>query len=342
MESDEFRVGLVSYGLYLPEKFETAEEIARRSGLSRDEVVFELGIERKCLPSKEDQPGVMAAKAARQAFERSGGVPPEEVDVVIWTGEEYKDYIAQTAGIRLQEEVGARNAWAFDLTGQGVTFLVGLRVARDLMMGDPSVQIVLLAGGTRNIDLVNYSNPDTRWMLATSAGGAALLLRRGHPCHHLLATAFLVDSEMADEVYVPGGGTVQPFSPENLGTEAMFFRVADPNKMDHYLAGRLSLRFITLIREVMEKGGFPGEPPDYLALRHLQPAVRARILEGLGLPEESTDALADIGHHGPNDVMISLDRGLRREGVKDGSKVVLAEAGIGFTYAAALIQWGPS
>jgi 3-oxoacyl-[acyl-carrier-protein] synthase III len=41
-------------------------------------------------------------------------------------------------------------------------------------------------------------------------------------------------------------------------------------------------------------------------------------------------------------VIISLDRGLKREVVKDGSRVLLAAAGIGFTYAAALIQWGPA
>ena len=45
--------------------------------------------------------------------------------MVIWTGEEYKDYIAQTAAIRLQEETECRNAWAFDLVGQGVTTIQG-------------------------------------------------------------------------------------------------------------------------------------------------------------------------------------------------------------------------
>ena len=88
MERPEFQMGLVSYGLYLPSKFETAEEIAARSGLSCDQVVGELGIQRKCLPSGEDQPAVMAVRAARQAFERARDVTPEDVDVVIWTGEE--------------------------------------------------------------------------------------------------------------------------------------------------------------------------------------------------------------------------------------------------------------
>jgi 3-oxoacyl-[acyl-carrier-protein] synthase-3 len=340
MEEPDSQLGVVSYGLYLPAGSESAEEIAKRSGLSRNQVIEELGLERKCLPSAEDLPVVMAVKAARQALERAREIDPGEIDVVIWTGEEYKDYICQTAGIRVQEEVGARKAWAFDLIGQGTTSLVGLRTAQDLMIGDPSVRTVLLAGGTRNIDLVDSSNPNTRWMLPASASGAALLLRRRHPRNRLLRTAFCVDPEMADEVYVPGGGTVRPFSPEILNTEAMFFQVARPQEVETYLAGRLAPQLVSLVKRTMAQAGFSGQTPEYLALRHLRPQERARVLKGLRLRKEATDALADVGHHGPNDVIISLDRGLKREVVKDGSRVVLAAAGIGFTYAAALIRWG--
>jgi 3-oxoacyl-[acyl-carrier-protein] synthase-3 len=338
---NEFRLGIVSYGLYLPSGVERAEEIAARSGLSRERVVGELGVERKCLPAAEDLPVVMAVKAARQALEKAVDISPGEIDVVIWTGEEYKDYIAQTAGIRVQEEVGARNAWAFDLIGQGTTLLVGLRTAQALMAGDRAVRTVLLAGGTRNVDLVNPTNPDTRWMLSASASGAALLLRRDYPRNRLLGMAFSVDPDMADEVYVPGGGTVRPFSPEILDTDAMFFQIAHPQEVETYLAERLAPQLVALIEGTMAQAGFSGENPDYLALRHLRPRERSTILEGLRLGEQATDDLADVGHHGPNDGIISLDRGLKREIIREGSKVVLAAAGIGFTCGAALIQWGP-
>jgi len=179
------KIGIVSYGLYFPKDFETADDVATKAGLTSQDVMA-LGIKSKCLPSQEDQPVSMAVKAAEEAFERAGGVQPTDVDVVIWTGEEYKDYIAQTASIRLQEETGCRNAWAFDLVGQGVTFILGMRVARDLMVGDESINTVLLAGGTRNVDLVDYDNPNTHFLLASSASGGAMLLRRGHGKNGLL------------------------------------------------------------------------------------------------------------------------------------------------------------
>jgi 3-oxoacyl-[acyl-carrier-protein] synthase-3 len=342
MDQSAFQIGLVGYGLYLPQDFETAAAVAGRSGLTRERVTADLGIEGKCKPARDDQPIPMAVEAARQALSRAPGVTPGDIDVVIWTGEEYKDYIAQTASIRLQEEVGARKAWAFDLVGQGVTSLIGMRVARDMMMGDPSIRTVLLAGGTRNVDLVDYTNPHTRWMLATSASGGAMVLRRDYPRNLLLSIAIIVDSDMADEVYVPGGGTLHPFSSENLGTESMYFHVPHPEIVDDYLDRRMATRIVEVVQEAMATAGLLGRGPDYLALRHLRPHEQTRVLDAFDFRADQSDSLADVGHHGPNDVLISLDRGLRRGAIRDGARVALASGGIGFTYAAALLQWGPA
>ena len=327
-------MGIVSYGLFMPEGFETAGEVAAKSGLSA-EAVIALGIERKYVPAPADQPVTMAVKAAKQAFQNTRGLKPEDVDLVIWTGEEYKDYIAQTASIRLQEEVGCRNAWAFDLVGQGVTSIIGLRVARDIMAGDETVNTVLLAGGTRNIDLVDCTNRSTAFLMAASASGGAMLLKRDYPENHVLDTWITVDPEMADEVFVPGGGTEIPFQPENLNSPSMFYQVSDPARLSEYLDTRWTPGLAGVVKQVL-----PDRAPDYLALRHLAPRDRQQVLAELMLKPEQSMALNNWGHHGPNDILISLDQGLKRKAVRDGSLVVLASGGIGFTYAAALVRWG--
>jgi 3-oxoacyl-[acyl-carrier-protein] synthase-3 len=335
MRSKQNAIGIVSFGTYLPEQVETSEEVAQRAGLKLEEVLA-LGIRRKYRPSEKDQPIPMAVKAAKQAFERAGGVRPEEVDLVLWTGEEYKDYIAQTASIRLQEEAGCRNAWAFDLVDQGITTLLGLRVARDMIIGDQYINTVLLAGGTRNVDLVDYTNPDTRWLLPTSASGGAVLLRRGYSANRLQETAFLSDPEMADEVYVPGGGTVHPFNPENLGTKIMYYQTPHPEIVSAYL----NLRFIKRLTEVIRSAAESKKSVDYLALRHLSPKDREQVLSKLNLSPEQSESLERVGCHGTNDPLISLDLALKKGTVSDGKRVVLASSGIGFSYAAAAIRWG--
>ena len=328
------KIGIVSYGLYFPKEFETGEDVAAKAGLTLPEVMA-LGIKRKCLPSQDDQPVSMTVKAAEDAFQRAGGVQPADVDVVIWTGEEYKDYIAQTASIRLQEETGCANAWAFDLVGQGVTSIQGLRVARDLMIGDEDVNTVLLAGGTRNVDLVDYGNPDTHFLLASSASGGAILLRRGIDRNRLLATAFTVDEDMADEVFVPGGGTEIPFSHANLDSNVMSYRTPRPAVVCNYFDKRWTRALSGVAQQVLS-----GLAPDYVALRHLTPADRIVVLDQLAVDPGQSATLDNWGCHGTNDVVLSLDMGLKSGAIRDGSHVVAVSGGIGFTYAAALLRWG--
>ncbi|MEW6265359.1 MAG: 3-oxoacyl-[acyl-carrier-protein] synthase III C-terminal domain-containing protein [Thermodesulfobacteriota bacterium] len=330
-------LGLVSYGLYLPPGRETAEQIAARSGLDPRLVREELGVEEKPWPGPDDQPVPMAVRAAKSAL-ASGRVDPNQVDLVLWVGEEYKDYIAQTAAIRLQEEVGCGRAWAFDLVGQGVTQVLGLRVARDLMLGDPGIETVLLAGGARHIDLVDYRNPHTRFLLPYSASGGAMILRRGLDRNRLLGWAVRVDADMADEVYVPGGGTLHPFAPDNLDSPLMFFHAPRPERLETYLDEVFPERLAQVVEAALAEAGLDGL--DYLALRHLAPGLRRRVLDRLNLPEECSLPLVRFGHHGANDPLISLDAGLSSGAIRGGARVVLAAAGIGFTYMAAVIQWG--
>jgi 3-oxoacyl-[acyl-carrier-protein] synthase-3 len=208
-------------------------------------------------------------------------------------------------------------------------------MARDLMIGDASVNTVLLAGGTRNVDLIDYANPDTHFLLAASASGAALILKRNHPENHLIETAFCVDAEMADAVYVPAGGTEIPFSEDNLNSALMYFQVSQPEKLTEYLQKQWASALCGIAKKVL-----PDKPPDYLALRHLSVNDRQRVLDALNLNSNQSFSLAEWGHHGPNDVIISLDLALKAGAIQEGSRVVMVSGSIGFSYGAALVRWG--
>ena len=121
------------------------------------------------------------------------------------------------------------------------------------------------------MDLVDYANPDTRFLLAASASGGAMILKRNHPENLLINAALASDPEMADEVFVPGGGTEIPFAADNLGTAIMFYQAAHPRILAAYLEERWADRLADIVKKAAS-----GQAPDYLALRHLTPADRDR------------------------------------------------------------------
>src|SRR5690606_23974706 len=99
----------------------------------------------------------MGIWAAQEAL-RKGNVDPKTIDLIIYIGEEYKEYPVWTAAIKLQEAIGAYHAWAFDVAQRCGTTIMAIKIAKNIMQSDPAIRTVLLAGGYRNGDLIDYTN----------------------------------------------------------------------------------------------------------------------------------------------------------------------------------------
>ena len=198
------------------------------------------------MPGPEDHPCVMGARAAEVAIARAG-IDPLEIDAVISISEEYKERPLMVSGIKIQQLVGARNAWAVDVAQRCCTTIAGLTLARALMATDPRVRTVLLAGGYRNGDLIDYTNPRVSFMYALAPGGGALLLRRDHDRNELLGGALVSDGDFADDVSCAGGGTVAPLTAETAGTAAAMLDVHDVDGMKARLAERSHANFMRVI-----------------------------------------------------------------------------------------------
>lgn len=329
------KIGIMSTGLYIPESKMTGQEIARLAGLPLEVVEQKMGIKEKPIPGPDDHTCEMGICAARQAIERAG-IAPEEIDLVIYIGEEYKEYPVWTAGIKLQQEIGAVHAWAFDISLRCGTAVLGLKLAKDIMLADDSIRTVLLAGGYRNGDLVNYQNPRTRFLFNLAAGGGAILLRKGWHKNEVLSSHILTDGSFSEDVIVPAGGTKAPLTPESRP----YLEVTDPAGMKQRLEQKSLQNFFTAVRQSLAKSGFTEKDLHYLGILHMKRSAHDAILHELGLTQEQTVYLDHYGHMGQIDQILSLELGLRDGKIKEGDVVVLVSAGIGYAWGATTIRWG--
>ena len=330
-------IGIVAAGLYIPEGYLDAADIARESGIPKEVIETKFGIKRKPRATQAEQPSLMAIEAAKKCLVAEGQ-DPSEVDLVLWTGSEHKDYYVWSAGIKVQYELGCTRAWAMDVAARCSTNIVALKLARDLMRSDLSLNTVLLAGGHRTADLINYQNPRSRFLYNLSDAGSAILLKRGQGAE-ILESAIITDGAFSEDVIIPAGGTRLRTSHETLDGGLHVFDVPDPEGMKQRL-DRLSLQnFLKVIREATERSGKRAEEIDYLALLHMKRSAHDGVLAGLGLPQDRSIYLADYGHVGAPDQVISLHLAQQRGLLKAGDIVVLASAGIGYTWAAAALRW---
>jgi 3-oxoacyl-[acyl-carrier-protein] synthase III len=334
-------VGIVSTGIYLPEEVMTAEEISSKSGVPVGVVREKLGIIQKPIPGPEDHTVAMGIKAAREAL-RKGNVDPKEIDLIIYIGEEHKEYQLWTAAIKMQEELGAFHAWGFDVALRCGTTIMAMKVAKSMMESDPSIQTVLLAGGYRNGDFIDYENERTRFMFNLGAGGAAMILRKGHDENILLESEIVTDGSFSEDVVVPVGGTIRPLTAEALANGEYRLDVLDPEGMKARLEQKSMQNFLQVIRSSAEKSGFTEHDIDYLAILHMKRSAHDYVLQELGLSDNNSIYLNEYGHIGQMDQILSLELAEQNGQLKDGDVAVLVSAGIGYAWGAITVKWGKS
>ncbi|MEW9052799.1 MAG: 3-oxoacyl-ACP synthase [Neobacillus sp.] len=332
-------VGVVCTGIYLPQIQVTGKEIAELAGIPPEVVEEKMGIMKKYIPGPHDHTCEMGILAAKQAIEKSG-IDPLEIDLIIYIGEEHKEYPLWTAGIKLQEAVGAYRAWAFDTALRCGTTVMGLKVAKSLMIADPSINTVLLAGGYRNVDYIDYQNPRTRFMYNLSAGGGAVILKKDYHENLLLESDIITDGSFSEDVVVVAGGTKFPISKEAIDKRLNMLDVLDPVGMKQRLEQKSMANFLKVVREAVAKSGCREEDISYLAILHMKKSAHNYVLKELGLSKDQSIYLEDYGHIGQIDQILSLELAVKEGKVKDGDLVVLVSAGIGYAWGATVIKWG--
>lgn len=332
-------VGITGMGVYIPETFLSSEEIAELADIPIHVVEQKMGIRKKPIPGKDDHTAAMGVFAAKQAIERAN-IDPEEIDLVIYVGEEHKEYPLWTAGIKLQHDVGAVNAWAFDVALRCGTTVMALKVAKDMMIADESIRTVLLAGGYRNVDFINYQNTRTRFMFNLGAGGGAMVLQKGGSGHQLLESHIITDGAFSEDVVVTTGGTKNPITKETLEAGLYQLDVPDPQGMKERLEEKSLSNFILCIEKALEKSGYEKTDIDFVAMLHMKRSAHHYVLEQLGVAQDRSIYLEDYGHIGQIDQILSLALAEERGILKNGDIVVLVSAGIGYAWGANVVRWG--
>ncbi|HOA16197.1 MAG TPA: hypothetical protein PKJ05_07675, partial [Bacillota bacterium] len=139
-------IGMMGYGLYVPEPRMTSAEIASATNIPENVISQKFGIKQKPVPGPHDTTAEMGLIAARRAIE-SAGIDPMEIDLVVWFGAQHKDYPCWLASLKIAHELGAGNAWGFDMEAMCGSFMVALETARGLMLSSESNRTVLLVSG---------------------------------------------------------------------------------------------------------------------------------------------------------------------------------------------------
>jgi 3-oxoacyl-[acyl-carrier-protein] synthase-3 len=333
--------GIVGTGIYIPETRMTAGEISGATGgvWSEQAVVDKLGIVSKPVPGPDDGTQEMSVRAALDCLKNTG-VDPKEIDLILCIGEEWKEYPLTTSALYTQDKIGAVNAWGIDVQNRCCTCVSAIKMAADMITADPAINTVMITGGYRNGDFVDYTDKDMSMMFDLAAGAGALILKKNYGKNIVLGSHIIADGSLSRTAGVKIGGINEPFTRDNIEAGYRSLKLFDAQKMKDRLNEVSMKNWYACIDESLRKGNKTRADIGYLAILHFKKSAHLALLKDLGLREDQSIYLDQYGHLGQIDQILSIHLGVQSGKIKAGTNVVTLAAGIGYVWAANLIHWG--
>lgn len=334
-------VGIVGVGTYLPSKKMTAKEISEKTNgvWSEEAIINKLGIVEKFIPGEDDGTQEMGVRAALNCL-KNCNVDPKDIDVILCIGEEWKEYPLTTSALYIQDRIGAVNAWGIDVQNRCCTCVSAMQIARDMLIAEDNIKTIMIVGGYRNGDFVDYSDKNMSMMYDLGAGGGALIMQKGVKKNLLLGSKIIADGSISRTAGCEIGGINHPFTKDNIEEGYKSLRLMDPVKMKARLNEVSMPNWFKCIDEALKEAHLTRKDITYLDVLHMKRSGHLSMLKDLGLNENQTTYLENYGHIGQIDQILSLEIGLKEGKIKSGDVVCMIAAGIGYVWSANIIRWG--
>ena len=331
--SNEKKINAVvtGVGMYVPDKVmdnayfekivETTDEwITTRTGIK----------ERRLL--EEGATSTLATKATEDLIEKHN-INPEEIDAIIVATVTPDMFFPATACL-VQDNIGAKNAWGFDLSAACSGFLYAFQVGASLVESG-SYKKVLVIGADKMSAIVDYTDRNN-CILFGDAGAAVLFEPTENKNIGLQDSILRVDGSGKENLYMKGGGSLNPASHQTVD-----------NKM-HYLYQDGKAVFKVAVKgmadvsaEIMEKNNLSSDDVAYLVPHQANLRIIDATAKRMGIGKEKV--MINIHKYGNTTaatIPLCLVEYYRQGKIKKGDNLILAAFGAGYTWGASYLVWG--
>jgi 3-oxoacyl-[acyl-carrier-protein] synthase-3 len=333
---DKPSVGIKSIGCYLPDEVMTSEDMAQLSAIPASVFADKIGILQKPVAGTDEHPSEMGIMAAVDAIERAG-ITPAEIDLIAYCGAGDYDYRFWSPAAKIQAEIGAAGAFAFEVRNFCNSGNLGIHICRNMLLADAGYRYALVVCSDKLSHLLNYADPACLSTFIMADGAAAVVLEKGEKTNRILAYHGITDGSLADFLKVPAGGTRVLNSTDSCSS---LLNVENPQELERIFSELYLKNYQLVVKTSLEKSGYQLDDVHLLLTNQVKKSLSQQILAALGLTEDQTlITLPQFGHLGPMDTLLGLDKSLEQGKIKPGSVVVLASSAAGFSWAALTLNW---
>lgn len=323
------RAAITAIGHFLPEERLTNADLEKLVDTSDEWIRTRTGIrERRILRDPEKATSYMASRAALELLEKRN-LDPSEIDLVIVATVTPDMFFPATACI-VAAEIGAVNAWAYDVSAACSGFLFALSTGVRFIESGKHEK-VLVIGADKMSTIVDYTDRTTCVLFGD--GAACALLEPGAEGYGVMDSIEHADGSQWSSLCMLGGGSLHPSSPVTLEKRLHFLHQEGQPVFKAAVKGMADVA-----AEIVERNGLSGDDIRYLVPHQANLRIIDATARRMGVTMDKV--MLNIERYGNTTAAtIPLCLADWEAQLRKGDNLVLAAFGGGFTWGAAWVKW---
>ncbi|MFP3869876.1 MAG: beta-ketoacyl-ACP synthase III [Syntrophobacteria bacterium] len=325
------RTLILGTGSAVPSRVLTNKDLERMVNTSDEWISTRSGIKQRYIAMNGETTSSLATEASLQALEMAK-VKPEEVEMII-VGTISPDMPMPSVAGFVQMNIGACNAFSFDLNAACSSFVYALAVADKFIKEKPESKMLVI--GAELLSSITDWQDRSTCVLFGDAAGAVVVGGSREADRGILSTHMRSDGSLWELLYIPGGGCVYPPSAEMVAKRDHCIRMQGNEVFRH------AVRALTeAAREALAETELGPEQVDLLIPHQANMRIIKMVAQRLNIPLDRVYVNLDrYGNTSAASVPVALDEANRSGRLKEGDLVVLDAFGAGFTWGAVAIRW---
>jgi 3-oxoacyl-[acyl-carrier-protein] synthase-3 len=326
------RAYISSLATYVPPRLLTNADLERMVDTSDEWIMQRVGIRERHIVD----PGVATSDLAREASVTAiarAGLTPADIDFIV-VGTTTPDTLFPSTACVLQNMIGARNAWGYDLVAACSGFAYALTTGAQMVASGASRR-ALVVGADVMSSIIDYTDRTTCVLFGDGAG-AVVVEASEDPNIGILDFEHYVDGSGGPALCMPAGGSRLPASAETIARRQHYVR------QDGQTVFKFAVRNMEEVcRRLLERNRLSPCNIDLFVPHQASSRIITAAAEKLGLPAEKVVINIDrYGNTTAATIPLALNDALESGRLKKGNLVLLASVGAGFTVGGVLLRWG--
>lgn len=313
-----------------PEGVMTNFDIEKLVDTSDEWIRSRTGITQRHVVSENEASSDISTRIAVSLLKKSG-IDPNEIDVII-IGTVTPDHFTPSTAALVQKNIGASNAWGYDLSAACSGFLYGLETGANFIASGKYKKIMVI-GVDIMTSILDFQDRDT--CVIFGDGGGGVILEPTSSKSGIVDSILHMDGSGGEYLIVPGGGSRMPATKKSVDDRAHYIKQDGKTVFKHAVKGMADVS-----EKILSRNNLTGDDISLFIPHQANKRIIDSAANRCGISEEKV--LINIDRYGnttAGTIPIAINEAINDKRIKDGDYVLLASFGAGFTWGSILLKW---